>query len=665
MTKLFSTLVLCLVVPCMWLHGQTNTIQLRHGSNSTTILPSSTTTVTVQIPSLSTGTHYLLTSTSNPGSAGAAGAFLTYGATSAQNTLDISATNYLFNVGYGATVVEQNALGGLITAAATGTNMNATALTLSATGTGTGTSDALYISNGRLKFKESNGNFVTTFQAGDQAANINYTLPTADGTSGAILTTNGSGVLSWSTTPSAFSIDNLSDAKYGGTGFDYSMILGHQTTGAISGADAATLNTATGYDALKKITTGDQNTAYGAYSLQETTSGTGNTAIGAYAGWEHSTAQSNTFVGMQAGMTMKTGSNNVGIGNSVMRNASPGGSHNTAIGNESMLGIASGTDNVAVGSYALHNADAGVRNIAMGRDAGLSVSSGSNNVLIGYEAGDDLTTGSGNVFIGYQVGSNNSLDTEGDLLLIDNSSTTTPLIQGDFSANTLTFNGSITTTGTTALNGNVTVGGGASASEVRFLEPSGSGSDYTAFKAQAQAANVTYTLPAADGTNGQALITNGSGSLSWGAAGATTLDGLSDAKVEGTDFTGSMILGHQATGTLSAATYNTAVGIGAMDEITQGDYNTALGSSALTKVTTGNYNIAVGSDALVKVNTGSYNVSLGSSAGREITTGTYNVSVGHQAGNGITTGVDNIAIGFGAFYFTTTGSKTSVSVATQ
>ena len=43
----------------------------------------------------------------------------------------------------------------------------------------------------------------------------------------------------------------------------------------------------------------------------------------------------------------------------------------------------------------------------------------------------------------------------------------------------------------------------------------------------------------------------------------TSLDELSDSKAEGTDFTGSMILGHQTTGTLDAATYNTAVGLAA------------------------------------------------------------------------------------------------------
>lgn len=66
--------------------------------------------------------------------------------------------------------------------------------------------------------------------------------------------------------------------------------------------------------------------------------------------------------------------------------------------------------------------------------------------------------------------------------------------------------------------GHAVVGGGASASELRMLEPSGSGSHYTAFKAQAQSASVTYTLPSADGTNGQFLSTDGSGSLSWATA---------------------------------------------------------------------------------------------------------------------------------------------------
>ena len=78
------------------------------------------------------------------------------------------------------------------------------------------------------------------------------------------------------------------------------------------------------------------------------------------------------------------------------------------------------------------------------------------------------------------------------------------------------------------------------------------------------------TLPTADGTNGQVLKTDGSGTLSWtanGGGGSGAIDDLTDAKSGGTNFTGSMILGHQTTGTLNNATYNTAVGITAMDAI--------------------------------------------------------------------------------------------------
>ena len=56
------------------------------------------------------------------------------------------------------------------------------------------------------------------------------------------------------------------------------------------------------------------------------------------------------------------------------------------------------------------------------------------------------------------------------------------------------------------------------------------GSHYVGFEAPAiVTTSLVWTLPAADGTNGQALTTDGSGTLSWADAGGTdadTLDGL-------------------------------------------------------------------------------------------------------------------------------------------
>lgn len=70
--------------------------------------------------------------------------------------------------------------------------------------------------------------------------------------------------------------------------------------------------------------------------------------------------------------------------------------------------------------------------------------------------------------------------------------------------------------------GYLKLGGGATATELRLYEPSGSGTNYSAFKAQAQGADITYTLPATVGAAGTVLTdAAGNGTLSWGAAGGS------------------------------------------------------------------------------------------------------------------------------------------------
>jgi hypothetical protein len=88
------------------------------------------------------------------------------------------------------------------TLSATNTNGN---VTLSADGTGrvqvTGTSAVA----GGIQFYEDtdNGtNYIALQAPAAVASNVNFTLPSADGTSGQVLQTDGSGVLSF-TTPSA------------------------------------------------------------------------------------------------------------------------------------------------------------------------------------------------------------------------------------------------------------------------------------------------------------------------------------------------------------------------------------------------------------------------------------------------------------------------------
>jgi hypothetical protein len=81
---------------------------------------------------------------------------------------------------------------------------------------------------------------------------------------------------------------------------------------------------------------------------------------------------------------------------------------------------------------------------------------------------------------------------------------------------------------TSASNGNIQIrpngtgavligdSSGSNAAPLRFMELSDNGTNYVGLKAADNlSTNTTYTLPTADGTSGQVLSTNGSGTLSW------------------------------------------------------------------------------------------------------------------------------------------------------
>lgn len=72
------------------------------------------------------------------------------------------------------------------------------------------------------------------------------------------------------------------------------------------------------------------------------------------------------------------------------------------------------------------------------------------------------------------------------------------------------------------VNGHIGIENTGTANELRFYEPSGYGTHYTAFIAAAQPTNYTYILPVDTATNGQVLTWNTGGQLSWESAGTGT-----------------------------------------------------------------------------------------------------------------------------------------------
>jgi len=169
--------------------------------------------------------------------------------------------------------------------------------------------------------------------------------------------------------------------------------------------------------------------------------GYSNMFIGNYSGNSNTGGDRNTFVGFHSGMSNVSGGGNTVLGYSALSGLDSG-NHNTAVGQEAGQYNNTGSYNSYFGSGAGEMNDGGNSNSIFGYEAGRGSigNSFSNNCFYGYQAGYSNITGSGNVFLGYQAGYN---ETASNKLYIDNSSTTTPLIWGDFAVNTLRFNGNV------------------------------------------------------------------------------------------------------------------------------------------------------------------------------------------------------------------------------
>ncbi|MFZ2978592.1 MAG: hypothetical protein WA057_02900, partial [Candidatus Magasanikiibacteriota bacterium] len=152
----------------------------------------------------------------------------------------------------------------------------------------------------------------------------------------------------------------------------------------------------------------------------------------------------NILVGNNAGL-LNTGSEVVIIGD----NAGRGNSANflTAVGSSSGYSN-SGSHNSFFGFYSGFSNTSGLGNVFIGMSTGRLNNIGSHNTYLGLEAGLNATSSQGNIFLGYQAGSS---EIGSNKLYIENSSSVTPLIYGEFDNNLIRINGQLNVTATSSL----------------------------------------------------------------------------------------------------------------------------------------------------------------------------------------------------------------------
>ncbi len=256
----------------------------------------------------------------------------------------------------------------------------------------------------------------------------------------------------------------------------------------------ATKNTALGSKALFSNTTGHGNSATGDHSLYSNTNGYCNTANGYEALYSNTGGDENTAFGYQALYNNLNSQYNTAVGNKALHDNVSGqgnsalgalalyknidGMLNTANGMRSMYANTDGDYNTAIGYGSLQWNESGNYNTIIGFASGQGSEDEniSENVMLGAYAGYNAQ-GNGNTLIGYKAG---YYEYGSNKLYIENSSSTIPLIYGEFDNNLLRINGTLDI-------------------------------------------NNEYIFPTTDGTADQVLATNGNDTLSWTTLTAGTI----------------------------------------------------------------------------------------------------------------------------------------------
>ena len=164
------------------------------------------------------------------------------------------------------------------------------------------------------------------------------------GTNGQVLTTIGTGTLTWTTPAVSVPYTGATGAVNLGA---YDLTVNGLTVGKGSGD---VNNTVIGNIALSSNNTGNDNTAIGYKTLNANTSGATNTAIGSLALFKNTTGGSNTALGIYALRFNISGNFNTASGSSSL--GSNTGSYNSAFGANSLNTNSVGNYNTGIGYYA-------------------------------------------------------------------------------------------------------------------------------------------------------------------------------------------------------------------------------------------------------------------------------------------------------------------------
>ena len=429
-------------------------------------------------------------------------------------------------------------------------------------------------------------------------------------------------------------------------------------------------NVGIGYQTMMANTTGGANAAVGYQVLLNNTIGYSNAAFGSWALRGNITGNQNAAFGLHALLTNSSGNGNAAFGSKSL-NLNESGDFNIAIGYQALYSLIDSDENVAIGFNAGNNTN------------------GSRNVFLGYETGANVSdTKEGSVFIGASAGYN---ENNSNRLYIENTTSASPLIYGEFDNDLLRVNGDVEVEKNTDASITIKTPFGDKSS-LKLFESGGSG-DY-GFELQYDGSPDKLYLWSRTfaGNEGIRMTWLKDGKVGMGTTNPNALLEMSSITPNAPNNTDGILIPRISTFPVTNPTVNqngmlvflntdntfyywrnsttswvsiNSNGSQRIDDLIDGKSDndgSQDGSSVFLGVDAGlndngtnNFNVGVGFNALLSNNSGDYNVAFGHQSLYNNTTGRRNSAIGFRSLYNNTTGFSSIAIGFETLFNNTEG----------